>query len=90
MSGKKAKAIAEKLSTGIWTHDYPIRVQEAQALGLSVSTHAERNLSTDELVPSSHSTPPLGGVYSHAVCAARARAWEAAWPEGLIFSHIDE
>jgi ClpP class serine protease len=30
----KAPALAEKLSQGTWTHDHPISVREAQALGL--------------------------------------------------------
>lgn len=30
--------LAEDLSSGNWTHDYPIRVDEARKLGLSVST----------------------------------------------------
>jgi ClpP class serine protease len=34
----QAEALAEKLSTGTWTHDDPILPQEAQALGLKVST----------------------------------------------------
>jgi ClpP class serine protease len=38
MSADKADAIAEKLSTGQWTHDYPISATEAKALGLPVST----------------------------------------------------
>jgi ClpP class serine protease len=32
------QALAEKLSAGTWTHDYPIRPQEAKELGLPVST----------------------------------------------------
>jgi len=35
---EQAKALAEKLSTGTWTHDYPIEPQEAKQLGLNVST----------------------------------------------------
>ncbi len=34
----KAEALAEKLATGTWTHDYPIMVDEAKELGLPVST----------------------------------------------------
>jgi ClpP class serine protease len=34
----KAEALAEKLSTGTWTHDYPIWATSAKELGLSVST----------------------------------------------------
>jgi ClpP class serine protease len=33
-----AEILAEKLSTGIWTHDYPISPEEARKLGLNVST----------------------------------------------------
>jgi ClpP class serine protease len=38
MTAEIADAIADKLSSGIWTHDYPIDVAEAQELGLPVST----------------------------------------------------
>ncbi len=34
----QAEALAETLSTGRWTHDYPITVEEARSLGLPVST----------------------------------------------------
>jgi ClpP class serine protease len=33
----QAEALAEKLSTGTWTHDYPISPAEAKSLGLPVS-----------------------------------------------------
>jgi ClpP class serine protease len=35
----KAVALAEKLSTGTWTHDYPIFAPTAKELGLPVSTN---------------------------------------------------
>jgi ClpP class serine protease len=35
---EQAKALAEKLATGIWTHDYPIWASTAKSLGLPVST----------------------------------------------------
>jgi ClpP class serine protease len=35
---EKAEALAEKLSSGTWTHDYPITPDEARELGLPVST----------------------------------------------------
>ena len=38
LAAEQAEALAEKLSTGTWTHDYPIASQEAQQLGLPVST----------------------------------------------------
>ncbi len=38
MSKQKAVALARKLATGHWTHDYPISAQEAAELGLNVST----------------------------------------------------
>jgi ClpP class serine protease len=37
-SAEKADALAEKLSTGTWTHDFPIFPAAAKELGLSVST----------------------------------------------------
>jgi ClpP class serine protease len=36
--GDKAAELAHTLSSGIWTHDYPITVSEARDLGLPVST----------------------------------------------------
>ncbi len=44
MPAEKAQALAEKLSTGTWTHDYPIGVPEAQALGLPVSTDMPKEI----------------------------------------------
>ena len=38
MESSKAAALAEKLATGTWTHDYPIVAEEAKELGLPVST----------------------------------------------------
>lgn len=38
MDPAKAEKIADVLSSGTWTHDYPISCEEAQALGLPVST----------------------------------------------------
>jgi len=38
MPQDKADTLAEKLSTGTWTHDYPIMVATAKELGLPVST----------------------------------------------------
>ncbi len=38
MSAEDAERLAETLSTGTWTHDYPITVDEARSLGLPVST----------------------------------------------------
>lgn len=34
----RARSLAAKLATGTWTHDYPIFAEEAQSMGLSVST----------------------------------------------------
>jgi hypothetical protein len=34
----KATALADKLTSGHWTHDYPITAEEAAELGLPVST----------------------------------------------------
>ena len=38
LSAEQASALAEKLSVGTWTHDYPIWASTAKSLGLSVST----------------------------------------------------
>jgi ClpP class serine protease len=38
LAAEQAEALAEKLSTGTWTHDYPIAADEARELGLPVST----------------------------------------------------
>jgi ClpP class serine protease len=35
---EKAEQLAETMTEGRWTHDYPITVKEAKALGLNVST----------------------------------------------------
>jgi ClpP class serine protease len=38
MAPEQAAALADKLATGTWTHDYPITAEEAKALGLPIST----------------------------------------------------
>ena len=38
LSAEQASALAEKLTCGAWTHDYPIWASTAKSLGLSVST----------------------------------------------------
>ncbi len=38
MPKEKAETLADMLSSGIWTHDYPIGAQEAQEMGLPVNT----------------------------------------------------
>lgn len=38
MEKEKAEKIAELFTSGIWTHDYPITVKEARALGLPINT----------------------------------------------------
>ena len=38
MSLEQASSLAEKLSSGTWTHDYPITAEEGKSLGLPTST----------------------------------------------------
>jgi ClpP class serine protease len=38
LPAEEASALAEKLSCGIWTHDYPLWASTAKTLGLAVST----------------------------------------------------
>jgi ClpP class serine protease len=38
MPAKQAKQLAATLSSGKWTHDYPITVDEAREMGLTIST----------------------------------------------------
>ncbi len=38
MAPEQAERLATTLSSGVWTHDYPITVQEARELGLPVNT----------------------------------------------------
>jgi ClpP class serine protease len=44
MAMDKAEDIADVLSTGRWTHDYPIDLEQAQALGLLVSDALPGNI----------------------------------------------
>lgn len=43
-SPEEATELAELLSTGTWTHDYPITVEQARRLGLRVSTDMPRDV----------------------------------------------
>ena len=44
MGEERAEQLATTLSTGIWTHDYPITVAEARELGLPVSTEMPKDV----------------------------------------------
>lgn len=44
MAPAEAEALAEKLATGTWTHDYPITAREAEELGLPVETEMPREV----------------------------------------------
>lgn len=59
----KAEALAEKLSTGLWTHDYPIFPAAAQQLGLAVRTDMPKEVfELMELYPQPVRTQSGGGV----------------------------
>jgi ClpP class serine protease len=59
MDGEEAEDLAEKLASGTWTHDYPIRLEEAEALGLPVSTEVpEEVYDLMELYPQSSQRRP--------------------------------
>ena len=44
MGAERAEQLATKLTSGIWTHDYPITVEEARELGLPVSTEMPKEV----------------------------------------------
>lgn len=44
MGESQAAAVAAKLATGTWTHDYPIAADEARALGLPVRTDMPKEI----------------------------------------------
>jgi membrane associated rhomboid family serine protease len=44
MPAEKAKELAARFSTGTWTHDYPITVEEAQRLGLNVRSDIDADV----------------------------------------------
>jgi ClpP class serine protease len=63
LSAEQASALAEKLSVGTWTHDYPIWASIAKSLGLSVSTDMPNDvLQLLTLYPQPVRTQSGGGV----------------------------
>ncbi len=46
MDDEKREEIAERLSRGHWTHDYPITLEEAKKLGLKISTDVPEEVYT--------------------------------------------
>ena len=44
MNTERADQLAMTLSTGVWTHDYPITVRQARDLGLPVSTEMPKDV----------------------------------------------
>ena len=60
---EQAQALAEKLTTGTWTHDYPIWASTARDLGLMVSTDMPNEvLELMKLYPQPVRTQSAGGV----------------------------
>jgi ClpP class serine protease len=60
---EQARALAEKLTTGTWTHDYPIWASTAHDLGLRVSTDMpDEVLELMKLYPQPVRTQSAGGV----------------------------
>ena len=63
LSAEQASALAEKLASGLWTHDYPIWASTARALGLTVSTDMpDAVLELMKLYPQPIRTQNAGGV----------------------------
>jgi len=44
MGAERAEQLATTLSTGTWTHDYPINAGEAREMGLSISTEMPKDV----------------------------------------------
>jgi ClpP class serine protease len=64
LSPEQAETLAEKLSTGTWTHDYPILPREAREFGLNVSTDIpDEVLQLMSLYPQPTRTQPGGVEY---------------------------
>ncbi len=56
---EKAEEVATLLSQGTWTHDYPISVEEARAMGLPVSTQMPAEVyALMDLYPQAHGGRP--------------------------------
>jgi ClpP class serine protease len=55
----QAEALAEKISTGTWTHDYPISPAEARSLGLPVSVEMPNEVL--ELMTALSAAGPISG-----------------------------
>ncbi len=65
---ERAAELAATLSEGRWTHDYPIRVDEARRLGLPVDEGAaRRGLRAHGPVPAPHAATAVGRVHPGAV-----------------------
>ena len=63
LPAEQASALAEKLASGLWTHDYPIWASTARALGLTVSTDMpDAVLDLMKLYPQPVRTQSGGGV----------------------------
>jgi ClpP class serine protease len=63
LPAEQAEALAVKLSTGTWTHDYPISAEEAKRLGLPVSTEIPNEvLELMTLYPQPVRSQAAGGV----------------------------
>ena len=60
----QADALADKLSRGVWTHDYPITADEAKRMGLAISTEMpDRVIELMSLYPQPVRQTPGGVEY---------------------------
>lgn len=90
MGMEQAEKIAAKLTSGTWTHDFPITVEEARELGLSVSTEMPKEIykwsTSRRRARMSRSPDPhvqakaiRRGKLEHTSHKAESRALECAW-----------
>ncbi len=75
---EKARDLARKLSTGVWTHDYPIMFSEAKAMGLPVEDRIpEEVYAIMELYPQAHPQRPTVEYIPHPVAPRQGNQKQA-------------
>jgi hypothetical protein len=83
LSAEQAGALAEKLATGIWTHDYPIWASTAKSLGLSVSTKMPNDF-LQLLTPYPQPARAQGGGVEYLPVQRRSPGGSNAGPAGSL------
>ena len=69
---EKAEETAKLMTSGTWTHDYPITCGRARALGLPVNSNMPENVLINGALSTAHAPAAFGGVCTGSISLGSA------------------